>query len=95
MIAYTKDEIIPVTKIARHLSDILNQLKTKKISKVAISRNNVLESVIIPIEDYEKLRNMCELAEHMEIYKIAKEREKDDIDSYIPLETVLKENEQL
>ena len=95
MIAYTKDEIIPITKIARNLSEILNKLKTRKLRKVAISRNNVLESIILPVEEYEMLQEVYDLAEHMEIYKLVKEREATEIEKFIPLKQVLKENESL
>lgn len=95
MIAYTKEEIIPVTKIARNLKEILNKLKSRQLRKVAISRNNALESVILPIEEYEMLQEVYDLAEHMEIYRVVKEREKTDIEKFIPLEQVLKENELL
>ena len=95
MIAYTKEEIIPVTKIARNLKEILNKLKSRQLRKVAISRNNVLESVILPVEEYEMLQEVYDLGEHMEIYKVVKEREKTDIEEFIPLEQILKENEPL
>lgn len=95
MIAYTKDEILPATQIARNLSEILNKLKKRKLRKVAISRNNKLESVIIPIEDYEALQEVYDLTEHMDIFKIVKERESTSTSEYIPLEEVLKENESL
>ncbi len=93
MIAYAKDEIIPVTYIARNLSDILNKLKIGKLKKVAIAKNNRLESVILPIEEYETLQEVYDLVEHMEIYKLVKEREKTDINEFIPFEEILKENE--
>lgn len=93
MIAYAKDEIIPVTQIARNLSDILNKLKIGKLKKVAIAKNNRLESVILPIEEYETLQEVYDLVEHMEIYKLVKEREKTDINEFIPFEDILKENE--
>jgi PHD/YefM family antitoxin component YafN of YafNO toxin-antitoxin module len=95
MIGYAKEEIMPVTQIVRNLSGILNKLKKRKLKKVAISRNNRLESVIIPIEDYELLQEAFELLEHQEIYRLVKEREKTDIEKYIPLEQVRRENESL
>jgi PHD/YefM family antitoxin component YafN of YafNO toxin-antitoxin module len=95
MIGYAKEEIMPVTQIVRNLSGILNKLKKRKLKKVAISRNNRLESVIIPIEDYELLQEAFELLEHQEIYQVVKEREKTDIAKYIPLEQVRRENESL
>lgn len=93
MIAYAKDEIIPVTNIARNLSDILNKLKIGKLKKVAIAKNNRLESVILPIEEYETLQEAYDIVEHMEIYKLVKEREKTNLSEYIPFEDILKENE--
>ncbi|MGE5340146.1 MAG: hypothetical protein ACM3SY_01575, partial [Candidatus Omnitrophota bacterium] len=59
---------------------------------VAISRNNRLESVIIPVEDYELLQEAYDIVEHVEIYKLVKDREKTPIEEYIPLNQVLKEN---
>jgi len=93
MIAYAKEEIIPVTHIARNLSDILNKLKIGELKKVAIAKNNRLESVILPIEEYETLQEVYDLVEHMEIYKLVKEREKTGIDEFIPFEDILKENQ--
>ncbi len=93
MIAYAKDEIIPVTIIARNLSEILNKLKTGTLKKVAIAKNNRLESIILPIEEYEILQEVYDLVEHMDIYRLVKEREKTDLDEFIPLEQILKENE--
>lgn len=93
MIAYTKNEIIPVTRIARNLSEILNKLKVGELKKVAISKNNRLESIIIPIEDYEMLQEIYDFVEHMDIYRQIKGREKTPIEEFIPIEDVLKENE--
>ncbi len=56
MIGYAKEEIIPVTQMSRNLSEILNKLKSRKLKKVAIYRNNRLESVILPVEEYEILQ---------------------------------------
>ncbi|MCK4760977.1 MAG: hypothetical protein KAW12_02180 [Candidatus Aminicenantes bacterium] len=92
MVGYAKEEIIPITRIVRNLGGILNQLKTRKLKKVAISRNNTLESVIIPVEEYEKLREAYDLMEHIDIYKLVKEREDTGIKEFIPLEQVLEEN---
>ena len=83
---YAKEEIIPVTTVVRNLSSLLTMLKLKKLSKIALLRNNALESVIIPIEDYERMREIEELFEHYEIFKMVKEREKTPASDYIELE---------
>jgi len=82
MIAYRKDEIISASDMARTFSSILNSITQKTKDKIAISRNNKLEAVIIDIEEYEALSEARELLEHQEIYKIIKDREKGKVISH-------------
>jgi len=74
MIAYTRDEIISATDLARNVSATLSSLVNKEKEKIAISKNNKIETVMIDIEEYERLRESYELMEHMEIAKIVEER---------------------
>jgi len=91
MVTYTKDELITSTEVTRNFSIILNNLKKKKIEKAAILRNNKMEAVILPILDYEKLVNDAELAEHIEIFNIIKQRESTIKDNPVTFKDVLKE----
>ena len=74
MIAYTRDEIISATDLARNLSATLNSIVKHSKEKIAIAKNNKLEAVIIDIEEYERLKEAYELMEHLEIAKIVEER---------------------
>jgi prevent-host-death family protein len=74
MVAYTRDEIISTTNLARNVSATLSSIVNNVKEKVAISKNNKLEAVIIDIEEYERLKEAYELVEHMEIAKIVEER---------------------
>ena len=74
MVAYTRDEIISATDLARNVSSTLNNVIKHTQDKIAISKNNKLEAVIIDIEEYERLKDAYELVEHMEIAKIVEER---------------------
>jgi len=74
MVAYTRDEIISATDLARNVSSTLNNVVKHVQDKIAISKNNKLEAVIIDIEEYERLKETYELMEHMEIVKIVDER---------------------
>jgi prevent-host-death family protein len=91
MITYTKEEIISSSTITRSLSDILNKLKNHQYNKIAIVRNNRMEAVIVPLEDYEELMKKADLSEHFEMYNIIKEREKNNIGKAIPFKTILDE----
>lgn len=88
MVAYRRDEIISVTDLARNLSSALSSLMEYSKEKLAISKNNRLEAVIIPIEEYERMREAYEYMENMEIANIIEER-KDS--KTISFEALLKE----
>ncbi len=86
MVAYTRDEIISATDLARNVSGTLNSIIKKTKEKIAISKNNRLEAVIIDIEEYERLKEAYELMEHAEIAKIVEERKDSET---IDFETLL------
>lgn len=74
MIAYTRDEIIPATEVARNFSSVFKSLVDGAKERIAIAKNNKLELVVLPIEEYERLKDIADLAEHIEIYKTLKNR---------------------
>ncbi len=74
MVAYRRDEIISATDLARNISATLNSITQKNKEKIAISKNNKLEAVIIDIEEYEKLKEAYEILEHLNIGNIINQR---------------------
>ena len=91
MVAYRRDEIISITDLARNLSTSINGLLEYSKEKLAISKNNRLEAVIIPIDEYERLKEAYEYIEEMEISNIIRDRDKTDKKEYIELEDLAKE----
>ena len=51
--AYRREEIISSSKASKHLGEVLDRAKRK--GRVVLSRNNRLEAVMLPIEEYEGL----------------------------------------
>lgn len=49
--AYRREEIVSSSKASKHLGEVLNEAKRK--GRIVLSRNNRLEAVILPIEEYE------------------------------------------
>jgi len=74
MISYARNEIISSSKTAKNLGQILKSLKTGKLKRAVISKNNELEAVILPIDDYEDILETVELIEHIQIAKLVNER---------------------
>jgi len=82
MVAYTKDEILSVSEVSRKFSSVINELINHKKEKIAIAKNNKLQAVIVPIDEYERMKEALEMAEHIEIYNIIKERENQETISF-------------
>ncbi|HHD81828.1 MAG TPA: type II toxin-antitoxin system Phd/YefM family antitoxin [Campylobacterales bacterium] len=74
MIAYSRNEIISATDMARSFSTALTSILNKTEEKLAISKNNKLQAVLIDIEEYERLKEAYDTLEHIEIAKKIEER---------------------
>jgi PHD/YefM family antitoxin component YafN of YafNO toxin-antitoxin module len=91
MSVYTNNELMSSTEIVRNFSSVLDSIKEHRRDKVAILRKNKIEAVILPIEEYEKIREDSQLLEHLQIYQILKERDKTCLSEYIDFDTLLAE----
>ncbi|MBW2003234.1 MAG: hypothetical protein JRI72_01275 [Deltaproteobacteria bacterium] len=89
MTTYERSEIIASGKAAKKFGGILTDIKSGRLKKALISRNNILEAVILPVEEYERLEESADVLEHISIAKIIAQREKEKAD--ISLEEMLKE----
>ena len=58
MTSFTKNEIVSATNLVRQFSNFLNLISQKTMEKIAIVRNNEMEAVILPIEEYERLKEL-------------------------------------
>ncbi len=92
MLTYTKEELMSSTDIVRNFSSVLDSIKKQKKSKIAVLRKNRLEAVILPIEEYERIRELADLMEHLQLFKLIQEREQTPIDEYIDFEQILSEH---
>ena len=58
--AYRREEIVSTSEASKKLGKVLRDARQK--GRIVLSRNNRLEAVIIPVEDYEE---MVEDLEHI------------------------------
>lgn len=68
VVTYSRDEIVSASEMARGFSGMLKELTEHTKERLAISRNNKLEAVVLPIDEYERLKEAYDLMEHMEIF---------------------------
>lgn len=60
MTSFSRKEIVSSTQLVRQLSFFLTNLRNRSIEKIGIVRNNEMEAVIIPIEEYEEIKSLAE-----------------------------------
>jgi PHD/YefM family antitoxin component YafN of YafNO toxin-antitoxin module len=90
MIAYTSQELVSSSDFAKKFGTYLAQLKTDMVDKIAILKNNNIEAVLVPKDDYEAMKRAWELQEHREIYEVVKERKETALDEYVSFDDMAK-----
>ena len=90
-VAYKKDEILSASKVARSFGRVLADLSGKRRRRVVVVKNNHLEAILLPIEDYETMAEALAILEHLEIYRLVQERKGKKRPNTISLDALLKE----
>ncbi len=89
-VAYKKEEILSASRVARSFGRVLADLSEKRRRRVAVVKNNHLEAILLPIEDYETMAEALALFEHLEIYRLVQERKGKKRRKAISLDDLLK-----
>lgn len=89
-VAYKKDEMLSASKVVRFFGRVLADLSGKR-RRVAVVKNNRLEAVLVPVEDYETMAEALGLLEHLEIYRLVQERKGEKRRKTIGLDALLNE----
>ena len=90
MIAYTSHELVSSSDFAKKFGTYLAQLKTNTVDKIAILKNNNIEAVLVPKDDYEAMKRAWELQEHREIYETIEKRKETPKEGYVSFEDMAK-----
>lgn len=90
-VAYRKDEIVSASRAARSFGKVLAALKSRERLRIAIAKNNQLEAVILPIQDYETMAEALDLLEHIEIHRLVEQRRRKGTGRRTSLDALLRE----
>jgi len=90
MVGYTSNEMISTTEIAKKFGQVISMITEHTIEKMGVLKNNKIEAVVISKDEYERLKEIEELAEHYQIYTILKDRIDTPKNDYIDGNEVLK-----
>ena len=77
------NKVISVTKLQRELTQQLRNVVSDG-EALYVTKNSNIETVVIPMAEYERLKEIDEYIEHMEIWYMVQERMK----NYDPSKTI-------
>ena len=89
MVSYTQTEMVGITELAKSLGGFVEKVVSGSIEKLTVVRHNKAEVVILPIAEYERMKEITTIAEDMQIASIISQRDPDgkregtfDFDAY-------------
>lgn len=93
MIAYSREEMVSVTDLLKTLRQTIDKVSLNKVEKIAVMKNNRPEAVMLSIDEYERIKKIADLAEHIGLAKLIEERKQTPKESYISFEDVMRKAE--
>lgn len=84
----TRRQMISSTEMARRFAEYLDRASERN-ERLFITRNNEIEGVLLGIEDFERLLEIEEIAEHLSIARLVEARKHEG--EVIDLEALLRE----
>ena len=78
-------EMVSVSEATRHLAGLLSKLRERLATKYFLTKNNNIEAVLLPIEEYEKLLDLEAELDHLLLHHEITIREKSDSGKRISL----------
>jgi len=89
MATYTQEELVSSTYFMRHFGEMITKLRKGSMDKIAVLKNNSIECVVIPVEQYELFQKLADYLEHEEIFSIIQQRSSTPTDEYVPLDKLV------
>ena len=90
MVTFARNEIVSSSQFVRCFATFLKRMTESNDEKIAVVKNNQMQAVMIPIDEYERLKSLEEASEQKEIYKMIQERESVPQEDYISYEDAMK-----
>mgnify|MGYP000114740925 CR=1 FL=1 len=73
-ISYTTEVLVPSTDFAKGFGGYISKIISGSVEKLAVVKNNKPEAVVISIAEYERIKQLANLAEDLSIAQMVHER---------------------
>jgi len=89
MIAYSREEMVSVTDLLKTLRQTLDKISQHSVEKIAVMKNNRPEAVMLSIDEYERIKELADMAERIGLSELLYKRKLTPKESYIPFDDVM------
>ena len=90
MVTFARNEIVSSSQFVRNFATFLQRMTKSNDEKIAVVKNNQMQAVMIPIDEYERLKTLDELAEQESIYKTVQSRKNTPSAEYVSYDDAMK-----
>lgn len=90
MVTFARNEIVSSSQFVRNFASFLQRVTKSNNEKIAIVKNNQMQAVMIPIDEYERLATLAEKAEQKAIFETIQERKNTPVSEYISYDDAMK-----
>ena len=90
MVTFARNEIVSSSQFVRNFASLLQRVTKSNNEKIAIVKNNQMQAVMIPIDEYERLATLAEKAEQEAIFDAIQERKDTPASEYISYDDAMK-----
>lgn len=90
MVTFARNEIVSSSQFVRGFAGFLQRMTKSNDEKIAVIKNNQMQAVMIPIDEYERLKSLEEAAEQKEIFQTIQERKNTLGSEYVSYDDAMK-----
>ena len=90
MVTFARNEIVSSSQFVRNFASLLQRVTKSNNEKIAIVKNNQMQAVMTPIDEYERLATLAEKAEQKSIFETIQERKNTPVSEYISYDDAMK-----
>lgn len=90
MVTFARNEIVSSSQFVRGFAGLLQRMTKSNDEKIVVIKNNQMQAVMIPIDEYERLKSLEEATEQKEIFQTIQERKNTPGSEYVSYDDAMK-----
>ncbi|WP_273465889.1 hypothetical protein [Treponema succinifaciens] len=90
MVTFARNEIVSSSQFVRSFATFLQRMTKSNGEKIVVVKNNQMQAVMIPIDEYERLKSLDEENERKEIFHTIQARKNTSQSEYVSFDDAMK-----